>query len=142
LILHATLFYFICNTFWEQKHWLSNLGKKTPFFWFLLLLAFNFIWLITISGRLYKWAGNKKRRIFRFYLWIFNNLCFSLYFVWLIFISQETNELYLTMVGFANCLIDIFFTAPDYLEQRNQSKPVLKIKAFELWPRIPDKLKT
>lgn len=135
LIFHATFYYLICNSFWNDKNRLVLLNNITPFFWFLCLITINFIWLITISMRLWYWSKQKKR-IFRFYVWIYNNLFFSIYFA-LFIISEVKGQLVFLMIGgFLNCLIDILLTAPDYLEQRNLSKPVIKIKEFTLWPTI------
>jgi hypothetical protein len=118
LIFHATFFYLICNSLWNAKNWLVPLKDFTPFFWFLCLLTINFIWLITISMRLWYWSKRKKR-FFRFNVWIYNNLFFSIYLT-LVIINEVKGQLALLMIGgFLNCFIDIYFTASDYLEQRD-----------------------
>jgi len=135
LILHAGLYYGVCVTLWENKFWLDVLQESTPFFWLSLLLIVNLIWLITISWRLFRWQ-KKKKRIYRFYVWIINNLFFSILIVYLILSHFNYKYTLLLLSGYANCIIDIILTAPDYLEQRDRNKPVIKIKNFSLWPNV------
>ena len=127
LIMHAAFFYFICTFFWKYAY----LNNREPFLYFLSLLIFNSLWLSTISYRLWKWEKIEKRRIYRFYVWIWNNLSFSILIS--LFINSKLSLL--MFFGYLNCIIDILLTAPDYLEQRVQNKPVIKFLRFKFWPR-------
>lgn len=134
LIMHAMLFYFISTTFWKEGYW-PYFNNYTPFVWFLFLLVLNSFWLSTISYRLWVWEKVEQRRIYRFYVWIFNNVAFSVWILIFIFLEIGNKDIWLMLGGYLNCTIDIIFTAPDYLEQRNETKPVIKILGVEFWPR-------
>lgn len=139
LIIQAVFFYFICNSFFPnlgKKYWFYlNQDGYAPFIWVSALLMLNSLWLTTIQGRIYVY---EKRLIWRYCVWISNNVIIgcSLLISFIVF----KHKIWMLILAYFNCLVDIYLTAPDYLMQR---KPgiVKEIFGLELWGHALNKTK-
>ena len=131
LIIHAVVFYFICNSFFpipEKNYWFYlKQNEFTPFIWILFLLILNALWLIMVQRRIYIY---EKRLIWRYCVWIFNNVGCS--FLLLILFLFFRNKDWMLLLAYFNCCFDITFTAPDYLNQRGAGLVKNKF-GLELW---------
>jgi hypothetical protein len=130
LIIHSLIYYRMC-------FYVSNLNfPKFYEVFFLYLLGFNVVWLLSINVRIFfGWGERKTPR--KFWVWIVNNIFHAIAYLLIfciplkpypneniiyIIISSIRNFNYsLPLLAFSNCAIDLIFTAPYYLgfESRN-----------------------
>jgi len=104
LIIHSFIFYYMCYVINSEDVKIFYLG-------FLSLLVVNFIWLITICGRL------RKEKVLNIKIWIFNNIFFSILFALSLWFDFGSPIIWF-LFALSNSWIDLILTHMYYIYER------------------------